>query len=73
MPAYNIKGFTVEIGGDTKNFNTALSELNGKISSSSREIGKIESSAEIRPHKYGSACTKARIVKQGNCRKAKIN
>ena len=49
MPAYNIKGITVEIGGDTKNFNTALSELNGKISSSSREIGKLNRLLKLDP------------------------
>lgn len=41
MPAYNIKGITVEIGGDTKNFNTALDELNRKVNSSATEIGKL--------------------------------
>lgn len=49
MPAYNFKGITVEIGGDTKNFNTALSELNGKINNSSREIGKLNRLLKLDP------------------------
>ncbi len=49
MPAYNIKGITVEIGGDTKNFNTALDELNRKVNSSATEIGKLNRLLKLDP------------------------
>ena len=49
MPAYNIKGITVEIGGDTKNFNTALDELNRKVNSSATEIGKLNRLLKLNP------------------------
>ena len=49
MPAYNIKGITVEISGDTKKFNTALDELNRKVNSSAAEIGKLNRLLKLDP------------------------
>ena len=49
MPAYNIKGITVEIGGDIKNFNTALDKLNRKVNSSAAEIGKLNRLLKLDP------------------------
>ena len=42
MPAYNIKGITVEIGGDTTKLQTALKGVNTEIRNTQSQLKDVE-------------------------------
>ena len=49
MAANRIKGFTIEIGGDTTKLQTALKGVNTEIRSTQRELKDVEKLLKLDP------------------------
>ena len=62
--ANNIKGITIEIGGDTTKLQNALKGVNGDLKSTKNELKE----AEIRPQEYRTFSTETTVAYKGGRR-----
>ena len=62
MAGRNIRGITVEIGGDTSGLQKALSDINGKIKSTQAQLKDVDRLLKLDPtNKIGRASCRERV------------
>ena len=62
--ANNIKGITIEIGGDTTKLQNALKGVNGDLKSTKNELKEVD----IRPQEYRTFSTETTVAYKGSRR-----
>ena len=64
MAGRNIKGITIEIGGDTAGLQKALSDVNGKIKNTQAQLKDVERLLKLDPTNTVLVAQKQELLKQ---------